>query len=314
MSATHQKDTTPALPATTGPDPLSLVKVMSTPELARHANIEGAQASGRALFHACRAGAFLLAARERVPHGGWLSWLAAHWEGSRQQADRYMDIAEACGGDTERLGELKAESIRGALSTLGKPVETSVKPKDKTTQIAHAVSNLKDEATDAEFTVTGTARPNVGPALSSALSPAEAAATAVSGRPRTLDAPAPAPREPDPESSAGECREIANAYDALRRRVELVKLGAHVPADVERESLGPLRKSVLALTPQWKDLLERVATADKDATDYEIGRRERAAKAKASEERRAAKAATAKQRRAECEAEASGEPEEEDAA
>lgn len=47
-----------------------------------------------AVDHARRAGELLLRAKDRVPHGDWLSWLACHVEVTPRQAQRYMRVAE----------------------------------------------------------------------------------------------------------------------------------------------------------------------------------------------------------------------------
>jgi hypothetical protein len=51
------------------------------------------QATKRGLEHAITAGKLLLAAKELVDHGGWLSWLKANCHLSVRQAQTYMRLA-----------------------------------------------------------------------------------------------------------------------------------------------------------------------------------------------------------------------------
>ena len=76
------------------------------------------------LEHARRAGDLLAEAKEQVPHGEWLPWLAANCAVSERQAQNYMRIASRwdvlknetrCG-----FGEL---SLRAALAILAEPAE-----------------------------------------------------------------------------------------------------------------------------------------------------------------------------------------------
>lgn len=68
----------------------------SPPELANIANREHglvSVAAGSMVDHAILAGQALEAAKIQVNHGGWLEWLDANFEGSRQTAADYMRVA-----------------------------------------------------------------------------------------------------------------------------------------------------------------------------------------------------------------------------
>lgn len=62
--------------------------------------------------HAERCGRALLAAKEKVPHGQWLGWLAKSFDYNQQHASRYMTIAS----NWSRVTNLEtATSLREAL-------------------------------------------------------------------------------------------------------------------------------------------------------------------------------------------------------
>jgi hypothetical protein len=94
-------------------------------ELAAAINAEHA-ACGRALTtgleHAIRAGELLIQARHAIPHGGWLPWLGAHFDGSARTAQAYMRVARRRAEfglpDAQRVAHL---SFREALATLAAP-------------------------------------------------------------------------------------------------------------------------------------------------------------------------------------------------
>lgn len=73
-----------------------------------------------ALDHAWHAGSALLAAKEQLPHGEWLGWLADNFDGSERHAQRCMTLARA---DPTRVSELDAAgvSLRGALREVAAP-------------------------------------------------------------------------------------------------------------------------------------------------------------------------------------------------
>lgn len=144
---------------------------MSLDELARRANAAAREAESSALYHACRAGIYLVAARAKVEKAGegWYDWLAENWHHSRQHADRCIVLADACSLDPEQVKQLEARSIRGALAHLGKPVDGG--RKSETRDRKSPGNNNRDRSrvsgaegvTDAEFTVRPTDRPSDRP-------------------------------------------------------------------------------------------------------------------------------------------------------
>lgn len=148
---------------------LARLDSLSLDELARHANAEAREAENRALYHACRAGIFLLEARERCEQDGtgWYEWLAEEWHYSRQHADRFMALAEACDRTPARVASLEAKSIRGALAAIGKPADGARKSESPTRKPLEnndsdrsrvSASPVKEnDVTDAEFTVVAPA-------------------------------------------------------------------------------------------------------------------------------------------------------------
>lgn len=71
--------------------------------------------------HAERCGRALLAAKEKVAHGKWLTWLGAHFDYGQQHASRYMTIAS----NYARVRNLEgATSIREALRMIAEDPET----------------------------------------------------------------------------------------------------------------------------------------------------------------------------------------------
>jgi Protein of unknown function (DUF3102) len=75
----------------------------------------------KTLEHGIRAGELLSQAKEQSPHGTWLSWLAAHFEGAPRTAQEYMQLYK-------RRAELRAKtrdsahlSVSGALKELAAP-------------------------------------------------------------------------------------------------------------------------------------------------------------------------------------------------
>lgn len=67
------------------------------------------------LLHAQRAGHFLIAAKSRVGHGKWSSWLDRHVAISERSAQVYMRIAKK----TQHAAFPTVTSIRGMLRLLG---------------------------------------------------------------------------------------------------------------------------------------------------------------------------------------------------
>jgi len=73
------------------PAPEERLQVLATELAAEHRACEAALQS--TLAHAIRAGELLQEAKALVRHGEWLSWLAAHFEGSVRTAQAYMRVA-----------------------------------------------------------------------------------------------------------------------------------------------------------------------------------------------------------------------------
>ena len=94
-----------------------------------HAAAENALRAG--LAHALRAGELLIAAKQLVPHGGWLPWLAANCKVSERTAQAYIRLAA-------RRSELEAKSaarcafedlsFRQGLKLLAQSAATSSSP------------------------------------------------------------------------------------------------------------------------------------------------------------------------------------------
>lgn len=51
-----------------------------------------------AFIAAVNAGRALLAAQKKMPSDEWLAWLDANFDGSRETAAKYMQLASDCGG------------------------------------------------------------------------------------------------------------------------------------------------------------------------------------------------------------------------
>jgi hypothetical protein len=75
----------------------------------------------RTVEHAERCGRALLAAKEKVPHGQWLGWLAKSFDYDQRHASRYMTIAS----NWSRVTNLEtATSLREALRMIAEDPET----------------------------------------------------------------------------------------------------------------------------------------------------------------------------------------------
>lgn len=87
--------------------------------LANEANSHALKAEGfakTALYHAIAAGKALLAAKEKVSHGEWDTWLESNWTHSPRTARRFMRLA---GADPQTLAE--SEDIDEAEKKLKQP-------------------------------------------------------------------------------------------------------------------------------------------------------------------------------------------------
>ena len=87
---------------------------------AEHTLAEGAAVT--ALGHAKRTGELLVEAKNQIPHGDWLQWLAANCEVSPRQAQRYIKVAT----NWERISKNDAASYLTIDNAISKP-----KPDDK---------------------------------------------------------------------------------------------------------------------------------------------------------------------------------------
>ncbi|MBX3465324.1 MAG: hypothetical protein KF878_00310 [Planctomycetes bacterium] len=269
---------------------LARLDSLSLDQLARHANAEAREAENRALYHACRAGIFLLEARSRCEQSGagWYAWLADEWHYSRRHADRCTELAEACGSDPARIQHLGAKSIRGALADLGKPVDGSRKSesparkpqesnnRDRSRVTAFPVSETGvADVTDAEFTVIP---PAVPPAPVASPPPAGPQLPAVRGRDELDDDQGDERRFeleerfapdyrcagcPSDKPAAGsaymlECHWVD--WPDHRRAAELLAAGlsvCRVPSQAEQEELAR----------EFPDLVQRVAAAPERRAD-----------------------------------------------
>lgn len=82
-----------------------------------------------AVEHAMRCGELLTQAKDDVPHGQWLGWLAANFPASERTARGYMTLA----ANRQRVADLNVGSIRAALAELSEPRDTPDPPDDPIT-------------------------------------------------------------------------------------------------------------------------------------------------------------------------------------
>lgn len=74
-----------------------------------------ARSAGESMIeHAIAAGEALMAAKRQVPHGEWLPWLEANFDGSVDMAERYMKVA----ANSARVRNLEEPSLRKALEAV----------------------------------------------------------------------------------------------------------------------------------------------------------------------------------------------------
>ena len=85
-----------------------------------HRKVEAA--ANTALAHALRAGELLLRAKEGVPHGSWVAWLAENFAGSDRTARAYMQVAQ-------RRDELEAKRQTSAISSLAGALQALSTPR-----------------------------------------------------------------------------------------------------------------------------------------------------------------------------------------
>jgi len=99
---------------------------LSLPELGRLASAEhemGVESGLQMIRHIVRAGEALLAARNKIPAGGWLAWCDKHFISSPTTASTYMRIAfyqSEIPGGTKNLIEAR-DLLRGLPAITGHP-------------------------------------------------------------------------------------------------------------------------------------------------------------------------------------------------
>jgi hypothetical protein len=92
--------------------------------------------------HAERCGRALLAAKDKVPHGEWSSWLGQNFDYSQEHARRYMTIAS---NSTRVLNLKDATSIREALRMIADDPDT---PKRERKSSVEVIEVAADEPAD----------------------------------------------------------------------------------------------------------------------------------------------------------------------
>lgn len=117
-----------------------------------HRDVEGHARS--MLDSALECGRLLTAAKDALPHGAWLSWLADNFDGSERTAQDYMrlhqhnaEIREIRAGNPQRVADL---SLRAALRGLASPRERAADPE----ALRKVLPGLQSGSLDTEGTVT----------------------------------------------------------------------------------------------------------------------------------------------------------------
>lgn len=89
-------------------------------ELAMEIEIIRRQTVATVLAGACEIGKRLIEAKNRLPHGAWGSWLAAHVDYSERTAQNLMQLYEGYGkSDPQALADMQGLSITKAITLLG---------------------------------------------------------------------------------------------------------------------------------------------------------------------------------------------------
>jgi Domain of unknown function (DUF4326)/Protein of unknown function (DUF3102) len=78
---------------------------------------------GKTLEHGIRAGGLLAAAKEQCPHGSWLPWLKANFEGSPRTAQDYMRLHSHRDEVRAKTQDSAYLSMSGALREIATPRE-----------------------------------------------------------------------------------------------------------------------------------------------------------------------------------------------
>jgi hypothetical protein len=92
-------------------------------ERINEAHRAGNAAAMDALEHYYRAGALLNEQKADLPHGGWIPWLEANFEGDPRTAQRYMRVAD-------NWPAIKANTTRVSYLTLSKALESLTEPEE----------------------------------------------------------------------------------------------------------------------------------------------------------------------------------------
>jgi hypothetical protein len=86
--------------------------------------------------HAERCGRALLAAKEKVPHGQWSSWVGSHFDYSHRLATQYMTISS----NWHRAANLEsAGSIREALRMIAEDPETPKRERKSSVEVVEPI-------------------------------------------------------------------------------------------------------------------------------------------------------------------------------
>jgi hypothetical protein len=90
----------------------------------------------KAVEHAERCGRALLAAKEKVPHGQWSSWVGSHFDYSHRLATQYMTISS----NWHRAANLEsAGSIREALRMIAEDPETPKRERKSSVEVVEPI-------------------------------------------------------------------------------------------------------------------------------------------------------------------------------
>lgn len=160
--------------------------------------------------HAERCGRALIAAKDKVPHGEWSSWLGQNFDYSQEHARRYMTIAS---NSTRVLNLKDATSIREALRMIADDPDT---PKRERKSSVEVIEVAADEPADdvpvaAEIVTENKPAVEVITAVA-AVKPAKVKAS----RPKKSQPVAPA--EPHPEFDQDE--ETTRITDAMEKHLD----------------------------------------------------------------------------------------------
>jgi hypothetical protein len=100
-------------------DSIGVVDLAKLADIANKCHAEVQDACGVMVRAAIRAGDALLAAKDQVPHGGWVQWVTQNFNGSLRCAQTYMQLARA-NAQAPALFDT-AYTIEEALRMISKP-------------------------------------------------------------------------------------------------------------------------------------------------------------------------------------------------